>query len=272
MHKLVLKPKFLRRLIVRTWLSIGLSVMIYGILLSGCKAVPPIQQAMPTTIDSIQSAEMAFSAEKVSLYSQIWQDETGKSGDYFSAGIAAWKLAAESKDPTWSNAAITKFKAALEGVDSANGKAWLGSSHALMARDFPIQGWWQVIPGPGFVRLLHVWKSFAYLDKAVEMAPKDPVIRLIRGSTYIGMPTIFGGQKDGLADFALMEQWIENSQLNVEFADIITSQSWLQEYFLSCARSMASLGNKEKETLCWQQLYSITKNPKVKEVAKWHLI
>ena len=39
------------------------------------------------------------------------------------------------------------------------------------------------------------------LDAAVGAAPDDPVVRLVRASTYVAMPPVFGGGDEGLADF-----------------------------------------------------------------------
>lgn len=262
---------------MRVSLLTGALLVVFGILLSNCTAVVPKLPSSKlsstlTQINNLDEAEAAFKAHLIATYGQIWEEENGDEGDKFSAGLSAWKLASITEDSAWSNAAINAFTAALKAQpDMPLLKAWLGSSHALMARDFPIQGWWQIIPGPGFVRLYHVKKSFSYLDEAVGMTPKDPIVRLIRGSTYLGMPSIFGGHKEGNADFELLEQWLENPQRNPEFADLLTAQTWLQEYYFSCARAMANVGRDEEALRCWRKLYQIAIDPNLKELAKWHM-
>lgn len=262
------------KFILRAYLLTGLLLVGYGFLLSSCTAaVLPTPPAVPKKIDNLQDAETAFIANQINTYGQIWKEENNEQGDSFVTGLSAWQLANATKDSAWSSAAIDSFRAALkeDAGDIAQIKAWLGSSHALMARDFPIKGWWLIIPGPGFVRLYHVKRSIVNLHEAVNMAPKDPVIRLIRGSTYISMPSIFGVYEEGMEDFSLLEDWIADPQLNPKHAGLLASHSWLQKYFLSCARAMSSANNKKKAKYCWQQLFLATKKPILKDLAQWHL-
>lgn len=254
----------------------GVLLVVYGFLLSSCTAVvpkvPSPESQSGAQVDSLDAAKATFKAHQIAIYGQIWEEENVADGDKFSAGLSAWKLANATEDSAWSKTAINVFTDALKTQPNIPQlTAWLGSSHALMARDYPVQGLWQIIPGPGFVRLYHVKKSFSYLDDAVGMAPKNPIVRLIRASTYLGLPAIFGGRKEGNADFELLEQWIENSQLNPEFADLLSSKTWLQEYFFSCAKAMANVGRDEGALRCWRKLHQIAKEPNLKTLAKWHL-
>ena len=52
------------------------------------------------------------------------------------------------------------------------------------------------------------------LDDAVGAAPDDPVVRLVRASTYLGMPSIFGGADEGLADFDVLRGWTRDPASN----------------------------------------------------------
>lgn len=107
-------------------------------------------------------------------------------------------------------------------------RAYLGSSYALKARNYPIQGLWQVIPGPGFVRLYNVNRAASHLNAAVEAEPKDPIIRLIRASTFVSMPFT---KKKGRKDMKLLLSWVEDPSLNPENADMLTSKTYTNEVF-----------------------------------------
>jgi len=261
------------RFYLRSGVVTGVLLTIYGIVLTGCVAIVPIVPEVPKTISNLEDAELALRANSIETYGRIWEEESVELGDSYSAGISAWKLANVTMDSAWSNAAINSFEKDLRNnsFNVALTTAWLGSAHALQARDFPIQGWWQVIPGPGFVRLYHVQRSFSLLNEAVKKDPFNPIIRLIRGSTLLGIPSIFGGYKKGISDFETIEEWISNPKLNTEYANLIESQPWLQEYYLSCAKTNFDDEDNKKNTDCLQKLYDITQEPVLKEYAKWKL-
>ena len=265
----------IRRTFVGTWLAAGVLAMGYGLLSAGCTPVTPAVELLAPAgeIDSVHEAEQAWRAETIATHEPIWREENGPGGESFSAGLAAYRLASATLDPAWANQAIDAFDRALRThPDFAPARAWRGSAHALMARDFPVKGLWQIIPGPGFVRLFHVKAAFADLDSAVDAAPDDPVIRLIRAATYLSMPSVFGSIDEGLADFDRLRVWTRDPDSHPDFSDILRSPSWREDYFLARARAMGAIGESEDAVRSWKRLSETTDNPTLQELAKWHLI
>ena len=164
------------RTLLGTWLAAGVAAAGYGLLASGCTPVTPVVEPIVPAgeIDGLEKAEQAWRAETITEHEALWNEESGPDGDPFSAGLAAFNLASATRDPAWSNAAIDAFDKVIENDPGfALARAWRGSAHALMARDYPVKGLWQIIPGPGFVRLYHVKAAFSDLDSAVDAAPDE---------------------------------------------------------------------------------------------------
>ena len=267
--------RIIRRTFLGTWLAAGVSAMGYGFLVSGCTPVTPVVEAVTASveIDSLEKAEQAWRAGTIARHEPIWKEESGPGGDPFAAGLAAFHLASVTYDPAWSNLAIDAFDRALEANPGfALARAWRGSAHALLARDYPVRGLWQIVPGPGFVRIYHVKAAFSDLDAAVEIVPDDPLVRLIRASTYLAMPPVFGGRDEGLADFDRLRDWTRHPDGNSGYADILRSGSWREEYFLARSRAMSEAGRSEDAARSWQRLTEETDDPTLKELAKWHRI
>ena len=267
--------RIIRRTFLGTWLAAGVSAMGYGFLASGCTPVAPaVEAVIPSAeIDSLDDAEQAWRAAAIAEHEPIWKEESDSGGDPFAAGLAAYHLASATFDPAWSNLAIDAFDRALEAAPgSALARAWRGSAHALLARDYPVRGLWQIVPGPGFVRLYHVKAAFSDLDAAVESAPDDPLVRLIRASTYLAMPPVFGGRDEGLADFDRLRGWTRDPDGNPGYADILRSGSWREEYFLARSRAMGEAGRSEDAARSWQRLSEETDDSILEELAKWHRI
>ena len=267
--------RFIRRTFIGTWLAAGGLALGYGLLASGCMPVTPVVEPIvaASEIDSLEKAEQTWRAEQIAEHEPIWKEESGPGGDPLSAGLAAYRLASATLDPAWSNAAIDAFDEALESAPGfALARAWRGSAHALMARDYPVKGIWQIVPGPGFVRLYHTRAAFSDLDSAVAAAPGDPLIRLIRASTYLAMPSVFGGGDEGLADFDKLGNWTRDPDTNPDHADILRSRNWREEYYLARSRAMEAFGETEDAARSWWQLSESTDSPTLQELAKWHRI
>ena len=263
------------RALLRTWLAAGALALGYGLMASGCTPVTPVAEPIAPAgeIDSAETAEQAWRAGRIAEYEPIWNEEAGPGGDPFAAGLAAFNLASATRDPAWSNAAIDAFDTALANDPELTlARAWRGSAHALMARDYPVKGLWQIVPGPGFVRLYHVKAAFSDLDAAVGAAPGDPVVRLIRGSTYLGMPPVFGGGEEGLADFEKLRAWTRDPDSNPDYADVLRTRGWREQYHLSRSRAMEAIGANEDAARSWRQLSEATDDPILQELAKWHRI
>ena len=265
----------LRCTFLGTWLAAGVLATGYGLLASGCTPVTPALAPVVQgeQLDALEKAERTWRAETIAEHEPIWKEESGPGGDSLAAGLAAFRMASATLDPAWSKHAIDAFERALDADPGLTlARAWRGAAHGLMARDYPAKGLWQILPGPGFVRLYHVHAAFSDLDAAVTAAPADPVIRLIRASTCLAMPQIFGGGDEGRADFEKLRTWTRDPDGNPDFADILRSRSWRERYFLARSRAMASIGQSEDAARSWKQLADTTDNPTLRELAQWHLI
>ena len=269
------RGRMVGRTILGTWLAAGVLATGYGFLITGCTpAAPVVKPVVPVErIDSLETAERAWRAREIREHQRIREEESGPDGDPFTAGLAAFRLASVTEDPAWSNAAIDAFDEVLErSPDLALARAWRGAAHALAARDYPIQGLLQIIPGPGFVRLHHVHASASDLDAAVDAAPRDPVIRLVRASTWLGLPAIFGKRDEGFADFEALEGWTVDPQGNPDHADVLRSESWRESYYLSRSRAMENAGRVGDAARSWAALAGATGDPLLQELARWHRI
>lgn len=263
----------IRLALLGTWLAAGVLATGHVILATGCTAVTPTADSIAPTgeIDSLDKAEQAWRAGEIAEHEPIWREESVPDGDPFSAGMAAYALASATRDSSWSKEAVDAFDTVLESNPGfALARAWRGSAHALIARDYPLQGFWQIVPGPGFVRLYHVKAAFSDLDAAVESAPGDPVIRLVRASTYLSMPSIFGGGEEGHADFDKLRTWTGNPDSNPDYSDVLRSREWRERYYLSRARAMAAAEEHEDAARSWRRLGDVTDNPVLQDLSKWH--
>lgn len=84
-------------------------------------------------------------------------------------------------------------------------RAWLGSSVAMRARDA-----WM------FDKMTYSKKGIYLLDMAVSSDPKNVDVRLIRGNTYLMMPSFIGKDEIAIEDFEFIAQRLkeENASEN----------------------------------------------------------
>ena len=262
-----------------------LSYLLAGVLLTGTTSlmtgcgISPDSIILPTageTSSPPTSLDEAIAAKNHAVLREnisIWEREQATTRkDAFTEALAAYHIGSSSDDHHWSLLSTKLFDAILEkNPDFVLARAWRGSAHAVYAGDYPVKGLLLIIPGPGFVRLEHVRRAFKDLNDAVEAAPDDPAVRLIRASTFIGMPGTFGGHDDGIKDFAILDDWTENPDSNPQNADLLKSQGWRSGYYLSRARSMVRLEDAAEARKAWQNLLNVSDDPADKELAQWHL-
>jgi tetratricopeptide (TPR) repeat protein len=261
--------------------------MIFGISLSGVNgflagrrtevpasmSIPTISSAEPSQISNLKEAKDKKNNHILREHIDLWkQVQKNVNNELFSAAFIAYQIGFASEEADWSLLSIKLFDEFLQdNPEFALARAWRGSAHAIYARNYPIRGGWQIAPGPGFVRFYHIWMAFSDLDAAVEAMPTDPVVRLVRASTYIGMPEIFGGNEIGIKDFMILERWTHNPDENPENADLLKSSEWRTQYFLNRGRSMERLKKVSEAKAAWQNLLRESNNIVDWELANWHL-
>ena len=114
--------------------------------------------------------------------------------------------------------------------------------------------------------------SFSDLDAAVGAAPRDPAVRLLRAATRLGMPAIFGGADEGLADFRRLQGWTRDPESNPEHAELLGSARWRERYHLARARAMQGIGREADAARSWARVAEVSDDPLLQELAKWHRI
>jgi len=144
------------------------------------------------------------------------ENDTGPQANKDKA-ILRYHIAEQSADYDAMGKVVDRLDA-LHEADPTDAEitAYLGSAYTLRARDYPWQGLYQVIPGPGFVRLGYTGKGVDLLDKAVTQDDRNPVVRLIRGITFTHMPRPFGEFDTGLTDLVLLRNWIESPNIDTQ--------------------------------------------------------
>lgn len=73
--------------------------------------------------------------------------------------------------------------------------AYLGSAHALVARDASVI----------MSKISNVNKGLSLLNRAVRSAPDDFVVRMVRGSVIFELPTMFKKPENAIEDFSYVE-------------------------------------------------------------------
>ena len=189
------------RLVIRTYVLIGIIALIYTFAIA-CS--PTSKNDNDINIAAPSRIEQSDKSRLEALY-HLWFEEKGKNGDQFTAGKAAYDIARLTGDLEWSAQAIELLNKAREEMPQFSlATAYLGAAHALKARDFPLRGLWQVLPGPGFLRMYHVRKAETLLNEAFAKDSTNPIVCLLRASTIINMPSILVSHDTALDDFELL--------------------------------------------------------------------
>lgn len=79
--------------------------------------------------------------------------------------------------------------------DKAQGWAYLGSAYAIRARDS--------VNVTDKVRFTN--RGLRYLDRAVELAPQDFVVRLVRANVELSLPSMFGREASLVEDLMTLD-------------------------------------------------------------------
>ena len=211
-------------------------------LASFLTACSPATTADGEVVVKMDAAPEAEAELKEAL--RIWMEESAEGGDAFSAGKAAYDIASATRDPRWAweaNRLLAEARETLPGFAQAT--AWQGSAQGLIARDYPIQGIWQVLPGPGYARIYHVRRAVALMNSAVEEAPRDPVVRLVRAATVSRMPGFLVDHGVAKRDFKILAEWEADPSLNPDHAEILTSDDWRESFLDAHETAKAEFGD-----------------------------
>jgi len=256
----------------RTWLSLGALTVLYGMVVTSC--VPHVESKAELVGIPVQAghAPQGWNKQRLAHARALWIAESFDDGDSFSAGIAAYEMASVLHDPKWARVAIDRLKISTTQLPKfSQAYAWLGSAHALMARDYPVQGAWQVLPGPGFVRIYHVKTAQVKLNVAVELDPEDPVSRLIRASTFVSMPALFVSHETAMQDFAQLEIWARQPDINPGYQDVLRSAKWRMDFYRLYAGALQENKEIQKAKYYWALLAAEAETQELKELGNWKI-
>ena len=241
---------------MRSFLGLGAVLVVYSLIVTGCTRIADTDGTLRIKeIDSPAAGDIS----RLNEARRLWVEESGENGDPFTAGKAAWDIAQLTRDAKWSNEAIDYLdRAKAEMPQFALATAYLGSAHALAARDYPFRGAWQLLPGPGFVRIYHVERAKSFLNEAVDQDSDNPVIRLIRAATVINMPGLLADHDMALDDFELMAQWEANPEKNPAYGDVLRSPEWRNDFYKAWSEVLLERGDATRAAVYEQKRNSAT--------------
>ncbi|WP_068089065.1 hypothetical protein [Polycladidibacter stylochi] len=257
------------RLFSACWILLGLVLFAYSELqLIGSPQMPEL--VVTVQKDSAEDAIQRWNQRRLREATYLWREENSSEGDTFTAGLAAYRIGSITHDPLWVAFAKDKLLEATETLSQfAQARAWLGSAHALIARDYPIQGYWQVFPGIGFARIYNVLQANKYLDEAVALDEFDPISRLIRASTLSAMPDIFVSKESVGNDMRLLLSWVEDPSSNPKYKQVLQYETFRDEFYLAYAQWLEARGDKAAAKNAWDKLSRRAGIKEIKEFARW---
>jgi hypothetical protein len=260
------------RLFSACWILLGLALFAYSELqLIGTPKLPEL--IMTAQKVSAEDAIQRWNQRRLREATYLWREENSPEGDAFTAGLAAYRIGSLTHDPLWVTSAKDKLLESTETLPQfAQARAWLGSAYALIARDYPIQGNWQVFPGVGFARIYNVLQAKKYLDEAVVIDEFDPVSRLVRASTLSAMPSIFVSKESVGTDLQTLLSWVEDPSSNPQHKQVLQSEAFRDEFYLAYAQRLEARGEKTAAKNAWDMLSRSAGIKEIKEFARWKTI
>lgn len=207
------------------WLAafISLSLLLFGWFTSVSKHL--LADELPPAFHALTQARLK---DLHAALADIGVD-TGTKTDK-ARSMLIYHIGEQSADYDLLGQSVASFKI-LHVADPTDAEltAYLGSAYILLARDYPWKGLFQIIPGPGFMRLYYVFKGTNLLNDAIIQDPQHPVVRLIRGITMTHMPRVFGNYTSGMEDFSLLHSWINKPQDNLRYVEILKDAAFRSE-------------------------------------------
>ncbi len=233
------------KLVSRFWIASGVLALIGGTIYVNSAPRFGADGSAQVNFTEAQAAT-PFDMPRLTEAERLWKAESGDMGDPFTAGKAAYDIAAVTHDPRWAHLAVERLGQAREEFPTlVQATAYRGAAQSLMARDYPIKGAWMVVPGPGFARIWYVKRAERFLDQAVSEAPKDPVVRLLRAGAISGMPGILVDHDIARADFELLASWLKDPSQNPDFADVLGSTGWRMGFLATYSGYLAAAGRAD---------------------------
>lgn len=243
------------KLVLGTWIGMGILAVGYSTFLTSFASVH--------TADGKPRIALGDSQDNAGLNeaARLWSEERGAAGDVFTAGRAAYDIADQTRDPKWAGEASRRLAEAREVLPGfGQATAWQGAANALIARDYPLQGAWQALPGPFFVRIYHIERAEALLNEAVRQTPDDPVVRLLRAATLSRLPEALVDREIAMEDFALLAEWRADPASNPENAAVLVSSEWQLGFLDAYAQAKAALGDRQMAETLRAQASSLLEN------------
>ena len=124
--------------------------------------------------------------------------------------------------------------------DNAKARAWRGGVYTLKAK----YAWF-----PG-TKLVRVYQGIRMMRRAVEIAPDDITVRMVRANTSMALPGFFGQLGRAIRDLehllALHEEDPEGF-----------SNDLLADIYLALGKAREKAGNTEVARECWEKVISL---------------
>ena len=170
---------------------------------------------------------------------------------------------------SWSSAATDHLSGAAETLgDVPILLAYRGTTHGVAARDYPIKGFWMTFPGSGFVRAYKIFRAKSLLNEAVDSSNGDPVIRLLRASSFTGFPGPFGTKSLGFEEFEKLAELLNDTGTGSGAAG---SPAFGAGVLYSYALALESDERFEEARAQWMRLSQDYPNMPEAKIANWKL-
>lgn len=147
----------------------------------------------------------------------------------------------------------------LEGLIAEEGEdaetlVYLGSSYALLARDYPLKWLWYVIPGPGFQRIYYVKKGVALMERAAEREANRPDVSLIRGLTLASLPAAFTERENGLKILDELVTWIDHPEKTGDYRIMVEDPTFRAMAWYRIAEAYEADGRHEEAARLFERV------------------
>lgn len=183
-------------------------------------------QDIPYGVVDRQKLEAVLRQAKTQLASNV-----DHAGWLKAAGIASHQLAWLRVDSASEDAVKYLKRASALNPADAELLAYLGSAHAMLARDSSLT----------VNKVGNTNKGLALLDRAVRRAPDNLTVRIIRGSVAYELPPMFSREKTAQDDYLFV---VKAAQAGARVAPERLSEIYYKLGQLSAKRRQVDVANK----------------------------